>query len=69
MEHDHTLQVSESAVVLQRISQLRGSSSSNLVPFQCNQQKHREKNNQQRTCETMILEGCEKAAHMGNNYS
>ncbi len=43
MRHDHTTKKSESAVVLQRISQLRRSGSSNFVPFQCDQQKHREK--------------------------
>ncbi len=34
---------SESAVSLKRISQLRSSGSSNLVIWQCDQQKHREK--------------------------
>ncbi len=40
MRHYQTTKISESAVALKRISQLRRPGSSNLVPFQCDQQMH-----------------------------
>ncbi len=62
MRHDHTPKNGESAVVLLPAALI-------WFPFNAISKSIAKNNNQQHACETMILEGCEKAAHMGNNYT